>query len=247
VKTECVADAMRLESGLPPKARFGFRGGLTPEERAKLDPKAARTAVGGHALNGAARKVRNELYEGGALDAEIADATGVHINRVRAWRSQNRLPGNPGEAISDPGAARMSLWESGMNDREIGELVGVDQSAVAAWRNRLGLPANAISGGKLTPLGQEPDNRHALYQQGLTDKEIGAACRINHDSVRKWRMKHELPPNGGTRVGYAERIEKASEMLRAGSSTGEIARALGVTEGAVRNLKVALRLRGVAS
>jgi DNA-binding CsgD family transcriptional regulator len=36
-------------------------------------------------------------------------------------------------------------------------------------------------------------------------------------------------------------------MLRAGSSTGEIARALGVTEGAVRNLKVALRLRGVAS
>jgi hypothetical protein len=89
----------------------------------------------------------------------------------------------------------MSLYESGMNDREISDLVGVDQSAVAAWRNRLGLPANATSGGKLTPLGEEPDNRHALYQQGLTDKEIGAACRINHDSVRKWRMKHELPPN----------------------------------------------------
>jgi hypothetical protein len=37
--------------------------------------------------------------------------------------------------------------------------------------------------------------RMKLYQAGRTDAEIGQACRVSADAIRKWRNKHGLDKN----------------------------------------------------
>ena len=37
--------------------------------------------------------------------------------------------------------------------------------------------------------------RMKLYRSGRTDAEIGQACRVSADAIRKWRNKHGLGKN----------------------------------------------------
>ena len=55
----------------------------------------------------------------------------------------------------------------------------------------------SISRSYIPSLGRCWDANHArkLYDKGRTDVEIAAACGISAETVRKWRLRNNLPVN----------------------------------------------------
>jgi hypothetical protein len=92
VSNECAADVLRYESGYPLGQRFGFCGGMTPQERHRLDPKAPRSVK--VSISDEARVLRQQLYDAGQPDAEIADRIGTTVAAVRTWRHRGHLAEN---------------------------------------------------------------------------------------------------------------------------------------------------------
>lgn len=75
----------------------------------------------------------------------------------------------------------------------------------------------------------------ALYEKGLTDREIAEAIGISRDTFGEWRRRSaKLPPNPD-RKGPESRFDwkKAEELYRQGLNDSEIARVLGCSTASV--------------
>lgn len=88
----------------------------------------------------------------------------------------------------------------------------------------------------------------ALYESGATDREIAKKFGITPCPVRKWREKHGLEANYRKRGSQTRRITppgrskldcpEAMALYRGGATDCEIAKAMGVSGGAVYNWRV---------
>lgn len=91
---------------------------------------------------------------------------------------------------------------------------------------------------------RENEQIMALYNQGLNDREIGAAIFRDRASVGKWRRLRGLPPN--CPQGYPHKIlmdiieQKTAEqnrikmeLYKRGYNDREIGEAIGMTGGAI--------------
>lgn len=136
VKNECLADALRFERGLAASARFGYFGGTTGAQRAKLDPTAPRINRGGR-LTAQARQIRIEMYQAGATDLDIADELGVSVQSITAWRSSL--------GAEQASTQRFGLWQQGHTDRQIAEQLGEELWTIKKWRGRKKLAANGAA------------------------------------------------------------------------------------------------------
>lgn len=119
-----------------------------------------------------------------------------------AWDDDMDDPAaNPcaGSELASRHSRMLVLYRRGMNDRQIAREMSVTPDAVRYWRTR-----NQISPQCPTrpavQLGEEPDARYALWQQGMGDKDIAAAVGRHPDVIRRWRGKHGLEP-GNRRAG----------------------------------------------
>ena len=199
VRDLCASEILRQESGAPASMRFGYQGGLTPGERAELDPRAARVTVT-RTLADDAVQLRESLYREGRTDTEIADRIGVPVSRVRAWRIHHQLPPNQGDP--NPDTHRQRLYDQGLTDQGIAIETGETRDNVRAWRTRRGLPPNDKRGQKAAH--HQPDAerhlhrdpRYPLWKEGLPDKDIAERVGMYVDTIRKWRQRYGLKAAG---------------------------------------------------
>ena len=107
------------------------------------------------------------MYQAGATDGEIADATGWGKSTVAKWRRDSGLPGNrKGVSLTQREAEVIRLYEEGNSDPEIAGAIGCSTYAVFHWRRRTGRPANRRPG----------------WQKGHTRKGEKTNGNTQHDS-----------------------------------------------------------------
>lgn len=134
----------------------------------------------------------------------------------------------------------MELYNKGLSDREIAKVLNVSVNTICCWRYRNAIENNKYKGQErrkksnnmLTK--QEREERLKLYNEGLSDREIGERLYIGENAVRYWRKKNNLPTHFRSRsLGkeylpggiYYERME----LWRQGLSEKEIAERQGVS------------------
>lgn len=85
---------------------------------------------------------------------------------------------------------------------------------------------------RLTP--EQEQQRRSLYQQGLSDREIGRRLGLDGKTIGYWRASRGLPSNHPL-LGpmTADRQAQRRQLYNAGWSDAQIARRQGVTEFAV--------------
>ena len=87
------------------------------------------------------------MYQAGATDQEIADATGWSRRTVAKWRQSGGLPGNrKHNPIKDREAEVAWLYDQGLSDNKIARTIGCTHVAVFHWRTRTGRPPNGQPG-----------------------------------------------------------------------------------------------------
>lgn len=84
----------------------------------------------------------------------------------------------------------MALWKQGRNDAQIARSLGMKDNRVKRWRQRKGLPPNWNFGSNRLILDWE--KARELYEQGLSDSEIGKAVGCSNQSIKNWRDREGL-------------------------------------------------------
>jgi len=84
------------------------------------------------------------------------------------------------------------------------------------------------------PLAEENPEEHQtrldLYNQGLIDQEIADKLYLCTETIRHWRTKYNLPPNGGlSKEDQKERLR----LYKAGWNDSQIAKLMGVSSRAI--------------
>ena len=91
-------------------------------------------------------KIR-EMYQAGASDQDIADATGWAKRTVCKWRQNHGLPANRKNGVLVAKEAKaIRLYQQGFNDRAIAGAIGCSSITVYRWRERTGRPSNNARG-----------------------------------------------------------------------------------------------------
>lgn len=84
------------------------------------------------------------------------------------------------------------LHAQGLGDPAIAARLGVGVTAVFRRRKRLKLTAVNPRPGR----SWDVDEARRLHSRGLNDREIAAELGVSRESVQKWRVGQDLPPNG---------------------------------------------------
>ncbi len=128
----CPLTALCLQDALTEVVQWGFRAGMTPEQRQELSRNTQRATgkLSDHEL-----VQRLAMVENGWSDTRIAAAQGVSANAIRSWRHVN------GHRMSDRrmhtpemNAKKIELWEAGWTDRQIAEAIGCRRDGIRKWR-----------------------------------------------------------------------------------------------------------------
>jgi WhiB family redox-sensing transcriptional regulator len=96
-------------------------------------------------------------------------------------------------AAHPPNLQRMEMYDQGLNDRELGAALGMTHKAIIAWRKRENLPANSPAHLPHTP--EQTRTKWAAYEAGQTDAVIAQIVGCTQESIRKWRMRNQLKVN----------------------------------------------------
>ena len=141
-----------------------------------------------------ARAAREEkmltLYRQGLKDSEIAEALSMTAQAVAGWRWRKRLHSHHQRKDWDKAKAR-ELLERGHTDQEIAEALGVGFYCVRDWRQKQGLACNPVKRHKRKITWEEEGLR--LYEQGMSDLEIGQAVGRTYSAIARWRKLRGLP------------------------------------------------------
>lgn len=126
--------------------RYGYRGGLTPEQRTQLAKNRRQgkpyrpTAFGPggcvQPLTPETARLRRELYDRGWNDTEIAAETGVTRGAITTWRQNAGLQPHSAIVYEVIAAERERLAKLGHSDAEIAEATGTDRRTIRKWRAR---------------------------------------------------------------------------------------------------------------
>jgi hypothetical protein len=137
----CPIRDLCLQDALTETVQWGYRGGMTPEQRQALvggRPAPIRKQV-------AEPHNRMDLYDQGLSDRAIAARVNVTHKAVIAWRKRNNLPANsPAHLPHTPEqtAAKWEAYNAGEPDSVIAERAGCNPVAIRRWRMRQGLKVN---------------------------------------------------------------------------------------------------------
>lgn len=138
---------------------------------------------------------RDELYEKGLNDDEIAERLGVCKGAIVYWRKMRGLSANieKPENYSD-NDERDKLYKQGLSDRAIAEKLGVNRRTITSWRVRKGYRPNSPEhpGGNMK---RDMPERDGLYMLGLNDHEIARRLGVSPAAIYSWRQNRGLPAN----------------------------------------------------
>lgn len=70
---------------------------------------------------------------------------------------------------------------------------------------------------------EEQEKRLALYNQGLTDREIAERVHVTPNTITSWRKTYGIPAHPNKRRITPEIAEEILRMYRAGESDAQIA------------------------
>lgn len=130
-----------LQDALSETVQWGYRAGMTPEQREQLRKGRPIEKQRGNNPTETDLERRMGMYLNGLNDREIAVNLGVSHKTILAWRKQHDLPPNAMNAPHSVAQTKIKweLWRAGMPDRVIGEAIGTTGQAIRRWRQREGL------------------------------------------------------------------------------------------------------------
>ena len=121
---------------------------------------------------------------------------------------RGRMPGTRPRVSNrrwDEGKA-LRLWREGKCDREIAEAVGATRATIGNWRRCRGLAIHyerETDGQHSRVTEAQQDRLCALWEQGLTDREIGEALSLPRTTVAACRKRLGLESKHRKRKGKA--------------------------------------------
>lgn len=152
---------------------------------------------------------RQNLYDQGLDDKDIARHEGVTRSAVYHWRVRNHLPRHTPEAIPssrrhpfvvgertavEHDALRRRLYLDHLNDRQIAAQVGVTANAIYQWRKSCNLAPNLPCGRntrantELTPTTPDLKRRAlVLFARGVRATLIARELRASLKTLERWR------------------------------------------------------------
>lgn len=136
---ECLADA------LTETVQWGYRAGMTGEQRQALKTRGKAAPKQRGAPTEADLERRMALYSQGFNDAEIGAQLGITDKTVTAWRKRNSLMPNylPGKPHTpEQQLMKRQAYDAGLTDAAIAAYAGVKINSIKKWRARFGLPVN---------------------------------------------------------------------------------------------------------
>jgi hypothetical protein len=138
----CSIRDLCLQDALTEPVQWGFRAGMTPEQRMDL---ARNTTHQPGKLSDHDLVMRLAMVENGWTDTRIAAAQGVTASAIRSWRLAN------GHRLSDRRmhtqdmqALKVKLWEAGYTDKYIAEQLGCRTDVIRKWRQKTGRKVNPV-------------------------------------------------------------------------------------------------------
>jgi hypothetical protein len=140
----CPIRDLCLQDALTETVQWGYRGGMTPEQR-------------------------QALIKGNPPSSKYVKATDDMLTR------------------------RIALYDQGLNDRELGAALGMTHKAIIAWRKREKLPANSPAHTPHTPA--QTAAKWEAYNAGEPDSVIAERAGCNPVAIRRWRMRQGLKVN----------------------------------------------------
>lgn len=140
----CPLTAECLQDALTDTVQWGYRAGMTPEQRQALKSKRGRPTNRFNPTP-ADLEMRVALHAQGLNDREIAAKLGVVDKTITTWRNRNGLPANqtPTRAHSpEQNLIKKQAYDAGCPDSVIATMAGVKVGAIRKWRLRMGYPVN---------------------------------------------------------------------------------------------------------
>lgn len=140
------------------------------------------------------------------------------------------------EENKEEDALKTALWELGLTDRQIASVFNVDMDIITDWRTNLGLDRNQV-GVKdiLNEKNSQNKLKKALWELGLTDKQLADIFLVNKQSIYLWRKKNGLQCNDkrkGPRLKKKD-LELRLKLFNENYSDEEIAIATGLSKGSI--------------
>jgi len=126
------------------------------------------------------------------------------------------------------------LYDQELNDREIGDTLGFSDTTVGKFRNKLGLPPHHKIRSTARRISEYHMQFMELYNQGLSDRQIGEALDFHKGTVSVYRRKKlGLPAHfkfGNIEIVFSEEEKKKiREMRSSGASINKIAQEFGIS------------------
>jgi DNA-binding NarL/FixJ family response regulator len=201
----------------PPRASAPTKAAKKPKPKAEPKPPKER-------VRPAWEDKAREMYDAGLSDGEIGRRLGISDASVRRWRYRE---GRPAQIFHSERVERiLELWGKGLSDGAIAKELQIDKNRVQQVRRRRGLPYHQSERQRASSAALQ--ERRALYDRGLSDREIAEATGAKLSTVIQWREKKELPPNIGQKPKRPVSWEEEGlRLLSEGKTDTEIARAVG--------------------
>jgi transposase len=142
----CPIRDLCLQDALTDTVQWGYRGGMTPEQRQALKSGGVVEKQRGAPTEQDLER-RMALYHQGLADPAIAAQLGVTDKTITAWRRRSNLPANyPSHAKHSPEQQliKQHTYDNGGTDAQIAAAAGVKVNSVKKWRMRLGLKVNPV-------------------------------------------------------------------------------------------------------
>ena len=90
---------------------------------------------------------------------------------------------------------RNELYRRGLTDEQMAERLGLKPTGIRNWRNKRGLPMNGAAQGNHgfeRPGCASHEIHMALYERGLTDRQMAERLGISTGAANSWRLRRNL-------------------------------------------------------
>lgn len=141
----CTIREICLQDALTDTVQWGYRAGLTAEQRQSLKRQRQRATPTQNPRPSFTE--RFQMWEAGWSDTRIAAAQGVTAKTIKAWRNTNGYKSNHiNHRVHTPeqNALKAKLWEAGYTDCDIAAAVPCKPDAIRKWRIKTGRKANPM-------------------------------------------------------------------------------------------------------
>ena len=205
-------------SDLEAAERLGLSYGTFRSWRIRQGLVVKKTRAGPR-LSPGEQSRRRSVWELTDSDAEAAALLGIHPTTFGDWRqtaglhsrSTGSAPGQGTRIVGLEERRRLDAWASSRSLREAAKKIGITGQSFESWAKRRGIPpqARAAAAGRIG-LSPHETRLWEAYCTTLSDLEAANKAGIGRDSMRRWRLRQQLPGHNTSQLYWARLRQEAA-------------------------------------